>query len=46
MIKSKQISFEITRACDLKSSLNIVFILKFVSITNISREHYMEGVIR
>ena len=45
MIKSKQISFGITRACDLKSNLNIVFILKFVSITN-SIEHYMEGVIR
>ena len=38
MIKSKGISFEVTRAN--------VFILTCVSITNISVEYYMEGVIR
>ena len=38
MIKSKEMSFEVTRAN--------VSILNCVSITNISTEHYMEGVIR
>ena len=38
MRKSKELSFEVTRAN--------VSILNCVSITNISTEHYMEGVIR
>ena len=31
---------------DMKSNLNNAFIVKYVSITNIRIEHYMEGVIR
>ena len=38
MKKSKEMSFEVTRAN--------VSILNCVSITNISTEHYMEGVIK
>ena len=41
MIKSKQ-----TRAWDSKSNLYNAFILKRVSITNISIEHYIEGVLK
>ena len=50
MIKSKQVPFEVTRALrlfyDMKKNLHNVFTLKCVSITNISIEHYLEGVIR
>ena len=43
LIKSKQISFKVNHVWDYEI---IVFILKCVSITNISIKHYMEGVIR
>ena len=43
MIKSKQISFEVNHAWGYEV---IVSTLKYVSITNISIEHYIEGVIR
>ena len=51
IIKSKQISFKVTRAWDCFTTCKVIFImyiyiLKCVSITNISVEHYMEGVVR
>ena len=41
MIKSKQIPFKATSAWDYEV---IAFILKCVLITNLSIEHYKEGV--
>ena len=43
MTNSKQITFEATSAWGYE---NIVFILKYISITSISIERYTEGVIR
>ena len=46
MIKSKQISLAHEIVYDMKRNLYNVFTLKCVSVTNISIEYYMDGVIR